>query len=46
MNGNMKLLLGLGCVSGEYIDTALEAMPVMHAERAGTGRSERFWPRR
>ena len=33
MNGNMKLLLGLGCVSGEYIDTALEAMPVM-ARRA------------
>ena len=29
----MKLLLGLGCVSGEYIDTALEAMPVM-ARRA------------
>ena len=28
MNGNMKLLLGLGYVSGEYIDTALEAMPV------------------
>ena len=33
MNGNMKLLLGLGYVSGEYIDTALEAMPVM-ARRA------------
>ena len=28
MNGNMKLLLGLGYVSGEYIDMALEAMPV------------------
>ena len=27
MNGNIKLLLGLGYVSGEYIDTALEAMP-------------------
>ena len=28
MNGNMKLLLGLGYVSREYIDMALEAMPV------------------
>ena len=33
MNGNMKLLLGLGFVSGEYIDTALEAIPV-RARRA------------
>ena len=33
MNGNMKLLLGLGYVDGEYIDTALEAMPV-RARRA------------
>ena len=33
MNGNMKLLLGLGYVDGEYIDTALEAMPV-RAHRA------------
>ena len=28
MNGNMKLLLGLGYVSREYIDMALEEMPV------------------
>ena len=28
MKGNMRLLLGLGYVSEEYIDTALEAMPV------------------
>ena len=33
MNGNTKLLLGLGYVDGEYIDTALEAMPV-RAHRA------------
>ena len=33
MNGNMKLLLGLGYVSGEYINTALEAIPV-RARRA------------
>lgn len=33
MNGDMKLLLGLGYVGGEYIDMALEAMPV-RASRA------------
>ena len=33
MNGNMKLLLGLGYVSREYIDMALEEMPV-RARRA------------
>ena len=35
MNGNMKLLLGLGYVSREYIDMALEEMPVRSRRARG-----------
>ena len=37
MNGNMKLLLGFGYISGEYIDTALEMMPVRARRARGHG---------